>query len=118
MSRLALTIRPAAQEEIDDQADYLSVQAGEATAERFLSALASTLDLVSKSPGMGGPWISDHPNLQGIRKLAIDRFPRLLLYYRYDERQVEVLHLFHGSQDVRYRLEHDDTVEDESRTGE
>lgn len=116
MSRLALTIRPVAQEEIDHHADYLAVHAGAATAERFLAALAATLDLISRSPGIGGPWISQHPQLQGIRKCAIDRFPRFLLYYRHDERKLEVLHLFHGSQDIRSRLEHDDTAEDEPRT--
>ncbi len=113
MSR-KIIIRPAAQAEIDQQADYLAQHAGEATAYRFLAAIAETLGVLARTPGLGAPWISDHPRLQGIRRRQVAGFPNHLLFYRHDDQTIEVLHLYHGRQEIAGRLtEEADTARDD-----
>lgn len=103
MTRLRV-IWPAAQLEIDHHAEYLATHADEVTAERFLDAVDETVANLLKFPGSGSFWVSDHPQLQGIRKRRIVGFDNHLLFYRYDERSVEILHLFHGAQDIEARF--------------
>ncbi len=97
-------IGPTAQAEIDQQAVYLAEHAGETVAYRFLAAIEETVGLIVKMPAVGSPWISDHPRLQQIRKHAVAGFPNYGLFYRHDDQAVEVVHLYHGKQDVGSRL--------------
>ena len=103
MNRSAI-IRPAAQAEIDQQADYLAEHASLEIAVRFLDAVCETIHSIIDSPNIGSPWISDHPRLQNIRKHKVIGFPNHLLFYINSAKTVEVLHLFHGKQDIDSRL--------------
>ena len=103
--KLTPVIRPAAQTEIDAQADYLALHASDVTASRFFEALASTIDGLSGAPRIGAPWDSPHPQLQGIRHCAVRGFPNLLIFYRATDEILEVLHLYHGKQNIAARLD-------------
>jgi plasmid stabilization system protein ParE len=110
-----LIIRPAAQADIDEQAAYLAEHAGEVVAYRFLSAIEETTTALLKMPDMGAPWVSDHPRLQNIRRCSVAGFPNHLFFYRHEACGVEVLHLYHGSEDVEARLnDAADAPEDET----
>jgi toxin ParE1/3/4 len=107
-------IRPAAQAEIDQQADYLAENASEEVAYRFLAAVEKTVALLVRTPGIGSPWISSNPRLEGIRKQQVAGFPSYLVFYRHDDQSIEVLHLYHGRQEIEARLnEEADTVHEE-----
>jgi len=103
-------IRPAAQAEIDQQADYLAEHAGEAFALRFLEAVRSTIISLLELPGASNPWLSDNPRLNGIRKHKVNGFPNHLLFYRCTKTDIEFLHLYHAKQDFAERLTEDDDV--------
>ena len=108
----ACTIRPAAEVEIDDQAAYLAEHASELIALRFLAAVDETLARLRETPGIGSVWGSEHARLQGVHRCKVAGFPNHLLFYRYDENTVEVLHVYHGKQDIDGRLG-DDYVDSE-----
>jgi plasmid stabilization system protein ParE len=97
-------IRPTAQAEIDDQADYLAKHASDAVAYRFLTAVDETIAFLLETPGVGSRWISDHPRLQSVRRHRIKGFPNHSLFYRYHHASIEILHLYHGKQDIEGRL--------------
>jgi len=100
-------IRPAAQAEIDQQADYLAEYAGDAIALRFLDAVQSTITSLLELPDAGSPWLSDDPRLQDIRKRSVSGFPNHLLFYRCTASAIEFLHLYHAKQDIAGRLTDD-----------
>lgn len=100
-------IRPAAQGEIDHQAEYLAQHGSEAVAYRFLAAIDETIALLATTPGLGSLWVSDCPGLQGIRRHKLAGFPNYLLFYRYHDEALEILHLYHGHQDIGTRLRSD-----------
>lgn len=104
---------PAAQTEIDQQADYLAQHAGAAVAHRFLVAIEQTLTMLLATPGVGGPWISDHPRLQNIRRHKVGGFPNYSLFYRHDPNTVEILHLYHAKQDIGSRLDNEADASDD-----
>jgi toxin ParE1/3/4 len=100
-------IRPAAQAEIDQQADYLAQNASEETALRFLAAVEKTIALLVRTPGIGSPWISSNPRLEGIRRQQVAGLPSYLVFYRHDDQSIEVLHLYHARQEIEGRLTED-----------
>lgn len=101
-------IRPAAQAEIDDQADFLDEHAGEAVAHRFLVAVDETIEFLRTMPEVGPLWVSDHPQLQGVRRYPVKGFKNLLLFYRATGAMLDVLHLYHGAQNIDSRMEADE----------
>lgn len=109
MNRKSVVHR-AAQVEIDQQAAYLAEHADDATAYRFLDAVDETIISLLQTPGIGAPWISDHPRLQGIRRHAVIGFKNHMLLYRVLDEVFEVLHLYHSAQDIETRLNENEGV--------
>lgn len=100
-------IRRTAQAEIDDQAAWLAEYASENTAYRFLAAVIETISVLAETPTIGPLWPTDHSRLQDIRRYRIAGFPNHLMFYRHDDRTLEILHLYHGYQDLETRLAED-----------
>ncbi len=100
-----LVIRPSAEREIDDQTQYLADEASVAVARRFLAAINTTLSLLQDEPGLGARWSSEHPRLHDVRRKIVKGFRNYLIFYRADQTQVEVLHLYHAAQNIDELLE-------------
>ena len=50
-------------------------------------------------PGTGSPIRLQTPALTGIRKGRVRGFPNLLLFYRVDDKQLDVVRVLHAAQD-------------------
>lgn len=106
-------IRPAAQAEIDQQADYLAEHASESVAYRFIAAVEETLFTLLDAPELGSPWASNNERLQGIRRQIVSGFPNHLVFYRHAGNALELLHVYHGKQAVEARLNNEAAGDDE-----
>jgi toxin ParE1/3/4 len=98
---------PQAQQEIDDIAYFLAGRSEEA-GFRFLEAVEKTLGLVAGMPGIGTPYQSPDPRLQGIRCFRISGFAKYLLFYRSFEGGIEVVRVIHGARNLKRMLGADD----------
>ncbi len=84
---------------------YLGEQASIETADRFLNAVDKTLSLIAKSPGIGAPHETNHPQLTELRSLPVSKFKRYVLYYQAFDDRIEVVRVLHGARDIRRILD-------------
>lgn len=95
-----------AKHELVDHYEYIARDSADA-AERFLSAVESAVTQLAARPGMGARWESPHPQLSGVRTWLVPRFRNYVIFYREREDGIEVLHVFHGAQDLETLLARD-----------
>jgi toxin ParE1/3/4 len=100
-----LTLRPLAERDLDDQADYLEAQAGMETARRFYLAAREIFAKLLEMPEMGTPRIFDNPELSGLRSWPVRGFEKHLIFYRTSEGGIEVLRVLHGARDLESILQ-------------
>jgi toxin ParE1/3/4 len=74
-------------------------------AHRFLDAAERAFAQIADMPGLGSPWESDNPRLANVRVWPIRGFENSLIFYRPVTDGIEVLHVFHGAQDIEMHLE-------------
>jgi toxin ParE1/3/4 len=101
-SRLLLS--DAAIADILEQADWYSVQSGEALAERWERAVTSAVLRVVNRPALGTPCTLNSVELQDVRRITIPGFPRHLLFYKFREKEVLILRVVHGARDLERLL--------------
>jgi toxin ParE1/3/4 len=99
---ITIEFRDAAVASILDQAEYYASVANERLAQRWQFAVDATTLRLKRFPAIGSPCFFKHPNLSGMRRIAVDGFPRYLLFYRFDESAdlVDVLDVVHGARDI------------------
>jgi toxin ParE1/3/4 len=71
-----IIIRPAADRDLDEQADYLARRSPESAA-RWYDAAASTLEFLTRNSEIGPLRETRRPELAGIRTWAVGGFPIL-----------------------------------------
>jgi plasmid stabilization system protein ParE len=86
--------RPVFLSDVEDCADYLFTESGEAAAGRWKESLDKTIPLISKFPEIGQ--IRKDLPVPGIRTLFLKGFPRYLVFYRLDGANLELLRVRHG----------------------
>lgn len=101
----AYRVRPVADRDLDDQADYLATHASLETALRFYDAARATFQELARSPGIGEPWPSRLPRLAGVRVARIQGFEKHLVFYRSADDGIEIIRVLHGARDVERALE-------------
>src|SRR5437867_1471563 len=80
-------------------------EAGWNLARRFLFAVDRTLERLAKQPDLGHVRRFPQPELRDLRSLPVERpFHRHLIFYRFDESDIEVWRLMHGMRDLPRRL--------------
>jgi toxin ParE1/3/4 len=73
-------VLPAADRDLDEQADYLAMQASLETAPRFYDAASVTFGKIASMPGIGEQWLSANPRLAGLRVWRIEGFQKHLIF--------------------------------------
>jgi len=91
-------LRPRARRDIDDIWSFTMERWGEAQAERYVSAIRSTLDRVAGDPSKGRPCDDVRA---GYFKIASGSH---LIFYRFHGQRVEVVRVLHQRMDVRRHL--------------
>ena len=95
-----MILRPRADSDIDHQFEYLAIEAGVATARRFVGNLQKTLAALRQQPDLGSPRSFGDPRLEGIRVWPVRGFRRYLVFYIPTNDAIEVVRLLHGARDV------------------
>jgi toxin ParE1/3/4 len=86
--------RPVFLSDVEECADYLFTESGEAVARRWKESLDRTIALISKFPEIGQ--IRKDLPVPGIRTFLLKAFPRYLVFYRLDGATIELLRIRHG----------------------
>jgi toxin ParE1/3/4 len=104
MNKPRLVLTDAAIADILDQADWYLRQSGRPLAQRWEKAVTSAISFVVRRPAAGALCTFLAPELRGIRRTAIPRFPKHLLFYRFDGEAVLVLRVVHGAPGLEHLL--------------
>ena len=86
--------RPLFLLDVEECADYLFVEAGEATAFGWRDSLKRTVAMIAKFPEMGR--LRHDLPIPGVRTFFLKEFPRYLVFYRVSATAVELLRVRHG----------------------
>ncbi len=103
MSTCQLVIAPAARDDLTDICQYGLSQWGQAQSEHYLSRIKDQLRLLTRQPRMG---IERLGLLPGARSVAVARH---VLFYRLNEKRIEIIRILHGRQDLHRHLQQPDT---------
>jgi len=98
---LGYSIRPKADLDIDEIADYLTEQSSLNTALRFLSEAHQSFALIARQPGIGWRCKMHNPRLKTVRVFRVSApFENYLIFHQRRGIRIEILRLLHGSQDL------------------
>jgi toxin ParE1/3/4 len=100
-ANLLYSLRPRADRDLDDYADYLAAEAGLEIALRFFSAAQETFLLLAAQPNMGWRSRLKHEALKSMRVFRVGGFERMLIFYRPESSGIEILRVVHGSRNLQ-----------------
>jgi len=86
--------------DILEQAEWYESQADYKLAERWENAVTSTLLRILAMPRSGRLCHFKSGALAGIRRMAVDDFPKHLVFYRFRGKELFVLRIVHGARDL------------------
>lgn len=87
------------------QVDWYRDYAAPEMAERFVDAVAGTLNELAQAPGLGRPRFKDWPELAGIRSWRVRKpYHRHLIFYRSDAKVLLAERVVHEARDPPRRL--------------
>jgi toxin ParE1/3/4 len=69
-------------------------------ATRVIEAAYETFKTLAANPGLGRPRRFRHPRLRDIRSWRITGFESYLIFYRSVTGGIQVIHVYHGAQDI------------------
>ena len=98
---VSYVIKPRADRDLDEYADYLANKANLDVAQRFLSSAQETFGLLATHPNMG--WHSRLRNaaLKSLRVFRVNGFEHMLILYRPLPSAVDILRVVHGSRNLQ-----------------
>jgi toxin ParE1/3/4 len=91
--------RTAARQDLIAHYVYLAENAGEATAERFLSDAEASFNDLAVQPKIGAPLSLRRPELAGLRKWQVRGFHNVLIFYFPRDDGVSIVRVLHAAQD-------------------
>ena len=95
------TIKPKADRDLDDYADYLAREASLEVSLRFLAAGHEAFALLASHPNIGWSSRLKHASLKTLRVFRIKRFEHMLILYRPLSDGVDILRVIHGSRNLQ-----------------
>ena len=97
--RQRVFIRPQADHDLDEAADFIARHSLRA-AKRFYNSAAQTFLELADDPEMGGPCEFDIPALAGLRVWPVRGFKNHLVFYRKFPHGIEIVRILHGARDI------------------
>lgn len=93
-------------EDAEAIADFIAKDSLEA-ALRFLENTEATLEYLTRSPSIGGPLLTNRPELANLRTCRVKGFPKHVIFYIEHSDSIEMVRILHGSRDVQSELQVD-----------
>ena len=98
---LGYTIRPKADVDLDEIADYLTEQSNLDMAVNFLSEARRSFALLASQPGMGWRCKMNNPRLKTVRVFRVSApFEDYLIFYQAHGKRIDIVRVLHGSQNL------------------
>jgi toxin ParE1/3/4 len=104
VKRSRLLLSDAAIADILEQAEWYSVQSGEALAHRWEKAVTSSVLRIVNRPAMGTLCTFKSVELRDVRRTTIPGSPKHLLFYKFQEEEILILGVVHGARDLERLL--------------
>ena len=98
--RRYITIRPLADQGIDEHFGFLAGESGIDTALRFLDAVQDACDRLLKMPEIGATRQYINPSLEELRMWPISAFQKHLIFYRPVDSGIDVVRVICGTRDI------------------
>jgi len=98
--RRRILLRPEAERDLDEQADYIARDHSLEAALRFYAAVEETLALLMAQPRMGTARRFRNPLLSGVRMCVVRGWEKHLVFYRPVKGGIDVLRILHGARDL------------------
>jgi toxin ParE1/3/4 len=89
-----LVYRPLFLADVEQCADYISTEAGEAVAAAWYAALKKSLEHIQRVPEIGR--VRQDLPMPEIRTLNLRKYPNYLVFYRLENNSIELLRVRHG----------------------
>jgi toxin ParE1/3/4 len=90
-------VKPKADLDLDEHADYLARNASLEVALRFLASAKETFSVLALQPNIGWRSRLNLASLKSVKVFRVNDFERMLILYRPLENGVEILRVVHGS---------------------
>jgi toxin ParE1/3/4 len=90
--------RPGARRDLIEHYVYLAENAGEETADRFLTQVEQTFTDLAENREMGASLTLLDPRLAGLRKWRVKDFEKFLIFYFPRSDGVSIVRVLHSSQ--------------------
>jgi toxin ParE1/3/4 len=100
MKKRRLVFSDAAIADILEQADWYLQQSGRDLALRWEKAVTGAIQQVLRYPAVGPLCTFRSPELHDVRRTTVPKFPKHLLFYSFDEKEIFVLRIVHGARDL------------------
>ena len=100
----AILVRPAAERDLDEQAEYLATHGNLERALRFYQAAEATFELLASRPWIGKVKQFRSRFLTNVRTFPLKGFPKHLVFYLPIEHGVEIIRVLHGARDLEILL--------------
>jgi len=95
-----IVLTDAAINDILEQAAWYEEESGLKLARRWEKAVTSVLLRIAATPAAGAPCNFKAPELAGVRRVTVPRFPKHLVFYRLQKQEMIVLRIVHGARDL------------------
>ncbi len=105
MSGRRILLRPAAERDLERQAQYIAGSSGVEAAQRFYRAAEQTCRLLAGQPGIGRRISYRNPLLAETRMFRVKGFTQHLIFYRPIRNGVEIIRVIHGARDIESLFE-------------
>jgi toxin ParE1/3/4 len=105
VSRRRILLRPAAERDLERQAQYIARSSGADAAQRFYRAAEETCQLIAGRPGIERPIPYRNPLLAETRMFRMKGFTNHLLFYRPVKNGIEIVRVIHGARDIESLFE-------------
>jgi len=104
MNRAELRLTGVAVSDIQEQADWYEQRSDRALAKRWENQVTAALIRIQKNPRSGPKCGFSADELRGVRRMFIGGFPRHLIFYRVEEKEIRILRVVHGTRDLESLL--------------
>ena len=99
-----LRVRPQADRDTDEAAEFYAREAGIEFALEFLAGVELAYRRIVETPWAGAPVTAFEPRLAGLRFWPVPDFETMLVFYVPSPGAIEIVRVLHGARNLPHRL--------------
>lgn len=96
----SVTVRPAVDRDLDDQAYFYATSASADLGHRFLVNAHQTFTILAANPLMGWKFTTGPASWRSLRVFPVEGFDRIPILYAPHPNGVEIVRVVHGSRNL------------------